>query len=156
MEEVSFETIKENFNAPSMLALHEKKKKKEKAELEKAKSDPSYMEIQMQMNEAEKEINSLKEKVNNSISLISDIQFNIRFANQTILDTKLKIKAQEEILERMYEEDATSANEGLAKYNEQRKTKSNEIIVQNFSPMKVGLENARNRFVKELMELQKE
>ncbi len=156
LEAVSFETIKENFNAPSMLALHEENLKKEKAELEKAKSDPSYMEIQMQMIEAEKEINRLKEKVNNSISLISDIQFNIKFANQTILDTKLKIKAQEEILERMYEEDATSANEGLAKYNEQRKTKSNETIVQNFSPMKVGLENAKNRFVKELMGLQTE
>lgn len=150
----NMDVIEENIEAPQRLKDTDELIIKEKIELKKAENDPSYIEIKMQIDECSKQVKKLQEDYDNTNKLIGSLKAQID-NNMKRLDEMLRLLSS---LENRFREScdryAEVADLGLNKFQEQIKLKTPATIVQNFSPMMVGLENKKNELVADLIKLQ--
>jgi len=148
------EVIEENLDAPQKSKWLVEERRKEELELKKAQQDPSYIQLNIQLEECSRlisekqhskdtmneKIGRQKEQLDNSYKEIIEKQKRIM---ELEVDHKLLCDKNEEI-----------AGLGHQKYAEQLKTKTPATIVYNFSPMKAGLENKKNDLINELIKMQ--
>lgn len=149
-----YEIVEENMEAPQKSKWIEEEIKKEELELKKAQQDPSYIQLNIQLEECSRlisdkqgdkdtiseKIGRYKEQLDNSFQEISEKQKQITSMEA---DHKLRCQLNEEI-----------TRLGHQKYEEQLKTKTPATIVYNFSPMKAGLENKKNDLISVLIKMQ--
>ncbi|ADL50603.1 ATP-binding protein [Clostridium cellulovorans] len=148
------DVLEENLNAPKELRNYEELIAKEKIELKKAEANPSYIQIQIQIEECRKVVDSKDREHSLSNQRIGELEKTLK-ANKTDIENLLGVILNlENIFNLFCEKDAGVTILGLNKFNEQIKIKTPETIVQNFSPLKVGLENKKNEFCMELIKLQ--
>lgn len=148
------DVLEENLNSPGELKKVQELIAKEKIELKKAESNPSYIQIQIQIEECRKIVYNKESQHSLSNKNIGDLEKTLRDNEAEIENILGIISSQEKAFDALCEKDAEAAILGINKYNEQVKIKSPATIVQNFSPRKVGLDNERNKYCEELVKLQ--
>ena len=148
------DVLEENMDAPKELQKLEKLISDERIELKKAEVDPSYLQIKMQIEDCSKVVKNKDEEhslLNKRIGeLWKTLETNI-FNIENLLNLVTTLGTNFNIL---CDKDMQITTLGINKYNEQVKIKSAATIVQNFSPLKVGLEKKKNEFFQELIKLQ--
>lgn len=148
------DVLEENLNAPGELKKVQELISKEKIELKKAESNPSYIQIQIQIEECRRIVG--KKEVEHSLSnkKIGELEKTLKANEAEIGNTSVTISNLEKGFDTLCEKETEAAILGINKYNDQVKIKSPATIVQNFSPRKVGLDNERNKYCEELVKLQ--
>lgn len=154
LDACKIEVLEDNIHAPEKLSSIQEHILKEEQELAKAENDPSYIEIQIQIAECDKLIRGMQAEYKDTSKRIGSYENKIEAAVQQIETLQNLIANLEKNFNELCDADIEIAQLGINKYNEQVKIKAPAIIVQNFSPQKVGLENKRNEFCIELNGLQ--
>lgn len=148
------DVLEGNMDAPKELQKLEKLISDERIELKKAEVDPSYLQIKMQIEDCSKVVKNKDEEhslLNKRIGeLWKTLETNI-FNIGNLMNLVATLGTNFNIL---CDKDMKITTLGINKYNEQVKIKSAATIVQNFSPLKVGLEKKKNEFFQELIKLQ--
>ena len=148
------DALEENLNAPTELKKVQELIAKEKIELKKAEDNPSYIQIQLQIEECRRVVENKEGEHSASNKKIGELEKTLEGNKIEIANVKTTISNLEISFNSLCEKDAEIAILGLNKYNEQIKIKSPATIVQNFSPRKVGLDNERTKYCEELVRLQ--
>ncbi len=148
------EVLEENINAPMMSVRYDELIAKEKIELKKAEADPSYIQIQIQIEECRGVVEKRQAEHSASIELIGKLKNRLE-ANIINIDSIQKlVSCLENAFNLLCDKDTETAVLGINKFNEQIKLKSPATIAANFSPLKVGLQNKKNEYCGELIKLQ--
>lgn len=150
----NIEVLKENMNAPLELENNNKMISKEKIELKKAESDPSYIQIQILIEDCKKVVNIKDRDHSESNKKIGELENAIKTNDNFINNMRKDVSNLESKFNDLCERSTEETNLGINKFNEQVKTKSPSTIVQNFSTFKAGLENKKNEYSTELIQLQ--
>lgn len=150
----NIDVLEENINALKELKRFEELIYKEKLELKKAEANPSYIQIQMQIEECRKVVGSKDKEYSLLNKRVGELETKL-ITNKINIENMLTLVS---ILTKNFSElcdnDTEAAILGINKFNEQVKIKSPATIVQNFSPLKVGLENKKDDFCKDIYKLQ--
>lgn len=148
------DVMEENLNTPMELKKYKELIFKEKEELKKAEANPSYIEIQIQIEDCRKVVEKKQKEHLSSIELIGRLKdkFETTKTNMGIMLNSLSVL--ENNFNTLCDNDAEIALLGMNKFNDQIKIKSPGTIVQNFSPLKVGFENKKNEYCVDLIKLQ--
>ncbi|MTK13670.1 MAG: cell division protein MukB [Clostridiaceae bacterium] len=146
--------IEESLNAPKELKKYKELIEKERIELKKAESNPSYIQIQMQIEECKKVVEKKEREHSSSNMKIGELGKTLKQNETDIGELEDIILSLENNFNSLCEKDAEITILGLNKFNEQIKIKSPATIVQNFSPLKVGLVNKKNDYCIDLVKLQ--
>lgn len=155
LSKCNLEIIKENINAPLELKNNKEQMENEKLELKKAESDPSYLQIKILIDECKRTVNN-KEREKSAIDIeLGKLEQRIK-SNKYLIDEKKKeVVIQESNFNNLCEKcSQEEVGAGIDKFNEQVKLKVPALIVQNFSPRKVGLFNKKIELNNELIKLQ--
>jgi len=154
LKNCNIEVLEENLNAPIELKNYETLISKEKIDLRKAENDPSYIQIHIQIEECRKVVDKKQTEHSSSNMLIGNLRSKLE-SNKIYIENMNKLVANlDNNFNTLYDKDTETAILGINKYNEQIKIKSPITIFQNFSPLKVGLENKRNDLCGDLIKLQ--
>ena len=148
------DVLEDNVDAPKQVNEKNQQIIKEKLELKKAESNPSYIQIQMQIEECRETVNKIEKHYKSIIESIGKTKNSIDRNKDLLINKENHISRLQEEFDVQCNMDTEITKLGINKYNEQIKTKSPQTIVQNFSPLKVGLENKRNQFCNELISFQ--
>ena len=148
------EILEENLNAPKSLKKCVEDIQYEESELRKAEANPNYIQIKLQIDDCTKIVSDKDKKHGEIIELIGNIKNKLEANKTGVANTLTIIYALEKRFNELCGEDAEVTGMGLSKFEEQVKTKSPATIVQNFSPLKVGLENKKNEYGLDLIKLQ--
>lgn len=149
-----FEVLEENLNSPTEVENISGMIVEKQQELKDAESDPSYLQLQMQIEECEKAINSGQVEYNLTIEDIGRIKNGLATNENNKANMLQLLSNLEQNFNSFCDANLEAAVLGLNKFNEQIKLKSPATIVANFSPMKTGLENKRIELCHDLVELQ--
>lgn len=148
------DVLEENIDAPKELQQLEELISNERIELKKAEADPSYLQIQIQIEECGRTINKKESVHSSSIELIGKLKNKLE-TNKINIGSMLRlISTLDNDFKVLCDKDMETTILGINKFNEQVKTKSPATIVQNFSPLKVGLGNKKNELCGQLIKLQ--
>ena len=147
----NLDVLEENIEAPHRMKIANELIQKEKVELKKAESDPNYIQIQIQIEECSKQVNILQEEYNSARESIGRLKNQVDSNVRLINEMAMLIVALENNFKTLCDNDLEIAEQGLSKFNEQIKLKTPVKIVQNFSPMKVGMQNKKNDLSGELI-----
>lgn len=148
------DVLEENVNAPKDLKMYEELISKEKLELKKAEANPSYIQVQIQIEECRKVVENKDREYNLLNKRIGELEKTLETNNNNIRSMQNLVSILESNFNALSNKDAETAMLGISKFNEQIKIKSPGTIVLNFSPLKVGLENKKIEFGGELIKLQ--
>jgi hypothetical protein len=154
LEVCKVDLIEDNLNAPKALKDINEQIKKENIELKKAESDPSIIEIQMQIHECQGQVEKIQKDYNATRDSFVSLRDKLESTSSQIEQMTLVISELENRFKLLCDENLELAELGNKKYNEQIKTKPPATIVQNFSPLKVGLENRKKELGEDLFKLQ--
>ncbi|PKM87165.1 MAG: cell division protein MukB, partial [Firmicutes bacterium HGW-Firmicutes-12] len=150
----NIDVIEENIEAPQNFKSCNELILKEKHELKKAENDPSYIQIQIQIEECASLVKKLQEAYNLTGESIGSHKNKIESNIEMISEIQSLLSVLESNFKSLCASDAEIATLGMNKFNEQIKMKGPATIVQNFSPLKVGLQNRKNDLCGELIKLQ--
>lgn len=150
----NIDVLEENINAPKELKRFEELIYKEKLELKKAEANPSYIQIQMQIEECRKVVVNKDKEYYLLNKRVGELETKLKTNKISIENMLTLVSVLEKNFSELCDRDTEASILGINKFNEQVKIKSPATIVQNFSPLKVGLENKKDDFCKELYKLQ--
>lgn len=154
IESCNMDIIDENIDVPVrfdevVFSIEGKEK-----ELQMAKSNPNYIEIQMEIESCKDQVTKYRNAQKLAANMVTSLEKDIEFKQREIEKQNEALKLKKDYFDMLREKDAFVTSEGLKKYDEQRKTKSPDIIISNFSPHRKGLENKKQEFSDELVRLQ--
>jgi chromosome segregation ATPase len=149
-----FDDLLDKIDSPIQLQNINENIKIQIEQLNKAQSDPSWIELQTQIDACERTINEFEDKRKKENQKIGEIKNSISSNLSNLKNLRNSINLLENNFSTFCDENSESALLGLNKFNEQIKTKSPSIIIQNFSPMKNGLENKKKECCDDLIKLQ--
>lgn len=148
--EFDFTILKQSINSPAKIVLLKKQLVEEKVELEKASNDPSYIQLQIDLSEKEKEkheTEALKESVEKE-----NLRLEIK-VDEHKNDMSAKEKTLEDMrnsLEVKLDSNGIAYKEAEEKYFFNRKSKTARKIFENYSPQRSKFENDKNELIAEL------
>jgi uncharacterized protein YPO0396 len=154
INQCKMEVLEENINSPRQLKDFNGSILKEELELKKAEANPGYIEMQMQIEECRQAVDKMDKDHTSLIKRVTETENALEINTTNIQQIRSLISDLERNFHSLCNEDAEITMQGIHKYNEQVRIKSPVKIVQNFSPLKVGLENKKNDYCKELIMLQ--
>lgn len=154
LERCKIEVIQENINAPMQFRDLSERINHENLELKKAENDPSIIELQIQIEECQEVVNRIQTEHGKTNELIGSFKNKLEGISAQMKELQLFISNLEKHFKLLCDEDLELAELGMNKFNEQLKTKAPATIVQNFKPLKVGLDNKKNDLSAELIKLQ--
>jgi len=148
------DVLEENLNTPIMSRRCEELIAKEKLELKKAEADPSYIQIQIQIDDCTRVVVQKQTEHSTSIELIGKLKNKLEANIVTISNMQSQKSQLENNFNTFCDKNTEAAILGINKFNEQSKSKSPATIVLNFSPHMEGLKNKKSEFCGELIKLQ--
>jgi uncharacterized protein YPO0396 len=154
VNQCKMDDLEENIDAPRRLEEYKKLILREELQLKKAEANPSFIEIQMQIEECRKAVEKKDKDHTSSIKSVTETEKTLEINTTNIQQIKSLISDLERNFQVLCDEDTEITIQGINKFNEQVKIKSPATIVHNFSPLKVGLENKKDEFCTELIKLQ--
>lgn len=149
-EKFKFDILKLYVNTPVRVAELKEQLKTEKIELDKATKDPSYIQLQMELNDKQeekkivdaeqKDLYSENAKLSNKVeSLREELTEKQRFYAESLRNLESKLDA-----------DGVSYRAAEEKYAFNRKTKTARKIFENFSPQRTQFESEKSNLMNEL------
>ena len=149
-EKFKFDILKLYVNTPVRVAELKEQLKTEKIELDKATKDPSYIQLQMELNDKQeekkivdaeqKDLYSENAKLSNKVeSLREELTEKQRFYAESLRNLESKLDA-----------DGVSYRAAEEKYAFNRKTKTAKKIFENFSPQRTQFESEKSNLMNEL------
>lgn len=150
----NMEVIEENIDAPQNFKIANELIRKEKDELIKAENDPGFIQIQVQIEECAKLVKRLQDNYNTTRDSIVNHKNKIESNESQMNEIQSLVSLLKNSFKALCDSVLEVAELGINKFNEQIKTKAPATIVQNFSPLKVGLQNKKNDLGAELIKLQ--
>jgi len=154
LERCNLEVIQENINAPMQFKEINERINNENIELEKAEKDPSIIELQMHIQACQGQVLKLQQEHGKTKEMIGGFKNKLQAASAQLKEVMLLISNLGKRFKQLCDEDFELAELGTNKFNEQIKTKTAATIVQNFSPLKVGLDHKKIELSGELIKLQ--
>ena len=148
------EVIEENLDAPHKSKWVAEERRKEELELKKAQQDPSYIQLNIQLEECSRLISAKQHSKDTMNEKIGRQKEQLDNSYREISEKQKQIIGMEAAHKIRCNENEEIASLGRQKYDEQIKIKTPAIIVYNFSPMKAGLENKKNDLIGELIKMQ--
>lgn len=148
------EVIDENIDAPQKHKWVREEIRKEEVELKKAQQDPSYIQLNIQLEECSRLISEKQTSKDNMSEKIGRKKEQLDNSYKEISEKEKQIVNLEGDHILLCKENEEIALLGHQKYVEQLKTKTPATIVYNFSPMKAGLENKKMDLIGELIKKQ--
>jgi uncharacterized protein YPO0396 len=148
------DVLEEHIGIPQQLEDNKLLLANEKAELKKAQDNPSYLQMKMQVEDCTKVRDQKHSEYKASTGKIGNLESELRTKEQNIAEISKSIYYLVKMFDSLCEEDAKATTLGINKFNEQVRAKTPLAIVQNFSPLKVGLENKKAEFCADLSRLQ--
>ncbi|MDD2534852.1 MAG: SbcC/MukB-like Walker B domain-containing protein [Eubacteriales bacterium] len=150
----NLELVEENLHASQRFKALNERLVSEKIELKKATSDPSLIQLHMQIESCKEQVQRLQKDSDKSGRAIGILEQTIN-SDQSLFDNSLsQIDELKNALQILCDKDLGIAELGLAKFNEQIRQKSPDVIVQNFSPQMTGLQNKKHDLIWKLKESQ--
>ena len=146
--------IEENIEAPHRMKIVEELIQKEMVELKKAENDPNYIQIQIQIEECSELVKRFQAESDTARETIGRLGGQVESTLRQMNEISILISDLEAKFQLLCDNDLDIAEQGLAKFTEQIRLKTPATIVQNFSPMKVGLQNKKQELTGELIKLQ--
>lgn len=154
IDQCKMEILEENMSAPKSLKEYKELISKERMELKKAEDNPNYIQMQIQIEECKKDVEKKEREHIASVKKITELEQTLEMNNSKIDKIKNTISDLENKFDILCSEDTEITMLGINKFDEQIKIKSPATIVQNFSPLKVRLENKKKDFYIDLIKLQ--
>jgi len=154
LDACKLDQIEEHLSAPQRLQNLKARLQAETMELKKATSDPSLIQLQEQLESCSRLVGRLQkdmDQAGRSIGMLEQTltteqrQFDLRGAQLADLEQAFVI---------LCDQDLAIAEQGLAKFAEQIRQKTPEVIQQNFSRNKTGLVTRKQALTTELIKLQ--
>ena len=154
IESCNVSIIDENIDVPHRLEKVKDSIVKKEKELEMAKNNPNYIQIQIEIEKCKKQVAKYRLNHQEICDKATKLKIKIESKEEEVKRKNDDLISKKSYFDNLCEENVSAANEGLKKYDEQRKIKSPAIIVSNFSPHRKGLENKKLEFIEELMRIQ--
>lgn len=147
----NLDLIEENLSAPQSLLNLNERLQVEQVQLSKAKSDPSLIQLQLQMDECSQLVGQLQRESEQAIQAIGRLESTIATAQTQLDQIRSQILAFETDFQTLCSQDLAIAEQGLAKFDEQIKQKSPAVIKQNYSSQNTGLRTKKQNLTTELI-----
>lgn len=145
------EILEDNLNIPSEIMELDSRIMIEKQELHKAEVDTNFLQIQGNVEKCMISVKKIDGKYSKANNNIGKLELNLTNSKTDFADAMVLINSLERNFIELCGIDAEAAAIGTAKFEEQIKTKLPATIALNFSPMKVALDNSKNKLVIDLI-----
>jgi len=146
--------IEENIDAPQNCKITNEQIQQEKLELQKAEHDPGYIQIKIQIEDCAQLVNRLQAEYDLLGKSIGSYENKIENNIKQMSDMESLISILKNSFKALCDSETEVAELGIKKFHEQVKLKAPATIVQNFSPLKVGLQHKKDDLTGELIKLQ--
>lgn len=154
LEELPAQAIIDNINAAFSFKTANEEYSAAKLRLDEASNDPTYIEIGMKIESAEKELSIIDRQKTDALKSSEKLKNNSENL-QKQGDSLTEEVMQFEIRLAEYEnKNMTAVGLAKQKYTLSRKDKSPETVIKNFSPKRTELTNKRNQLEQELIRSQ--
>ena len=150
----NLDSLAEHLQAPQRLQSLTERLQAEQIELKKATSDPSLIQLQIQIEACSKQVEHLQQVADQSGRAIGNLEQLIN-TDQAMQDNNThQIQELEKAFQILCDNDLEIAGLGLAKFTEQIRQKTPEIIVQNYSRQMLALKTQKDELIWELKKSQ--
>ncbi len=154
LEACRMAVIDENIEVPLAIETVIHSMGEKEAELQRARNNPNYIEIQQEIEACQRRVEQYREEYQSYRDRETAHQKDLEYIARDLERQEEDLKTMTGRFEALCEEDLQATEEGLGKFDEQRKTKSPQMIVRNYSPHRKGLESKKAEFSDELIRLQ--
>ena len=154
LNDCKIHVLEDNLNAPAELKKYEVLINREKIELQKAQNDPSYIQIQIQIDYCRQTVAKKQQEHSRCLETIGQLKNQLTECVNALAGSSRSILAAENSFQKICAENQEIATLGQMKYAEQSKSKSPAAIAQNYLPQRAGLENKRQEYYGDLLKLQ--
>ncbi len=134
-------------NSPDKLASYENEFTGLKAELKAAEKDPALIELQIKLNDTEKELEAKKSDRNRENNEMQRLFVQVAGAREALGQKQVELKEKERWTEQAMDDHGAEYSVAIEKYKLNRKSKSPQRIYDNFSPQRSQFENERNELL---------
>lgn len=149
-----FTILKLYINAPAQKAELSRQLTHEMEELKKASSDPSLIQLQIDLEDKEKEKTTVAENEKHLNQENAKLLNQIENLEQTQQSKEMELAERMKDLEGKLDSDGIVYQEAQEKYNLNRKTKTARKVAENFTPQRSQFENEKTSLVDKMKELQ--
>ncbi|MDW7670352.1 MAG: SbcC/MukB-like Walker B domain-containing protein [Bacillota bacterium] len=150
----SVSVFQENIQAPQRLLETKQAIAKEQEQLKVAESDPTYIEMQQEIQACDGEIKQRNKVFEAVVEGVGKLQKGLETKKDALDETEKLVGKLTYSFRALCDEDTAITAMGLQKYQEQVKSKSPATIVFNYSPQRAMLRNQKEGLVTELIKLQ--
>lgn len=154
LTEIPVYTLKEHANASAAYHSASSAYAEATSRLDEARSDPTFIEIGMKMEAAEKELEDITNRHSDVLSQIGKLQAEHEQLKHSISETEQIINGKRNVLSNYENTDHTAVSAAKEKYAVHRREKEPAVIAQNFSPKKAEYDNKGQRHHQTLIGLQ--
>ena len=126
------EDLLENIQTPEMLKNNKLDISQANLKLKEAENDPTYLELKMKQDESQHRLKELDENHKKAVERKTFKSSELGQTHIRMEEAKGKLKNEKNLLDRLGETDAGIMEEGYSKYSDQKRSKTPDIIINNF------------------------
>lgn len=146
-KKVSIDLMKLYLYAPNTLSAAQTELSGLKAELAAAQKDPTLLELQMKLGEVEKVLDDKRTEEKSQNEESTRLKIQVEGEETALKEKEFEQKEKETILEEAIEQFGAEYTVAFEKYKSNKKSKTAQRILENFSPQKTQFENEKNELL---------
>lgn len=144
---VNLELIKLYMYAPDQLQEYRQQMTIAKAELKEAESDPTLIELNMKLEEKEKERNLRTQEKDRLAQETGRLMNQVEISRGNVAEKQKLHESLREELERLADSEGMAYKDAQEKYLQNRRSKSARTIAENFAPQRTQLSREKEELV---------
>lgn len=144
---VNLELIKLYMYAPDQLQEYRQQMTLARAELKEAESDPTLIELNMKLEEKERERNQRTQEKDRLVAETARLLNQVEISRGNAAEKQRLYESLREELERLADAEGMAYRDAQEKYLQNRKSKSARTIAENFAPQKTQLSREKEELV---------
>lgn len=144
---VNLELIKLYMYAPDQLQEYRQQMTVAKAELKEAESDPTLIELNMKLEEKEKERNLRALEKDRLVQETGRLMNQVEISRGNVAEKQKLHESLREELERLADSEGMAYKDAQEKYLQNRRSKSARTIAENFAPQRTQLSREKEELV---------
>ena len=151
---VNLELLKLRLNAPFVVKDLQEQQKQDNLELKKASNDPTLIQLQFELDNANKQKEKIETEYDNLNKSIVSLKLKVEQQVKAISEKRETVSLEKKKLENKQDSNGAAFQDANDKYVINRKSKSAKDIAKNFEPQKSRFENEKNELMDQLKEAQ--
>lgn len=144
---VNLELIKLYMYAPDQLQEYRQQMTVAKAELKEAENDPTLIELNMKLEEKEKERNLRAQEKDRLVQETGRLMNQVEISRGNVAEKQKLHESLREELERLADSEGMAYKDAQEKYLQNRRSKSARTIAENFAPQRTQLSREKEELV---------